>query len=143
MREVNDLGTTHPGRQPSTGRNTVAASAPSRLWMERQAPEAKGLALLPLRAFLGITYCFAGLQKLANPSFFHASSPTPLLITRTWKPRSRAPVFHLTTRLGPLMTAPEQMSPGGRNSRAISFACVGLAGMVVAVGAAVIGRLMH
>ncbi len=33
------------------------------------------LALLPLRAFLGFTFCFAGLQKLANPSFFKASSP--------------------------------------------------------------------
>ena len=26
-----------------------------------------GRALLPLRAFLGFTFCFAGLQKLANP----------------------------------------------------------------------------
>ncbi len=34
-----------------------------------------GWALLPLRAFLGITFCFAGLQKLANPNFFKASDP--------------------------------------------------------------------
>lgn len=32
-------------------------------------------ALLPLRAFLGFTFCFAGLQKLANPGFFRASDP--------------------------------------------------------------------
>jgi thiosulfate dehydrogenase [quinone] large subunit len=32
-------------------------------------------ALLPLRAFLGFTFCFAGLQKLANPGFFQASNP--------------------------------------------------------------------
>jgi thiosulfate dehydrogenase [quinone] large subunit len=32
-------------------------------------------ALLPLRAFLGFTFCFAGLQKLANPGFFEASNP--------------------------------------------------------------------
>lgn len=32
-------------------------------------------ALLPLRAFLGFTFTFAGLQKLANPAFFHASNP--------------------------------------------------------------------
>jgi len=31
--------------------------------------------LLPLRAFLGFTFCFAGLQKLANPAFFRASNP--------------------------------------------------------------------
>jgi thiosulfate dehydrogenase [quinone] large subunit len=28
-----------------------------------------------LRAFLGFTFCFAGLQKLANPGFFQASNP--------------------------------------------------------------------
>lgn len=36
------------------------------------------IALLPLRAFLGVTFCFAGLQKLANPSFFKASSPASI-----------------------------------------------------------------
>jgi thiosulfate dehydrogenase (quinone) large subunit len=35
-----------------------------------------GWALLPLRAFLGFTFTFAGLQKLANPGFFTASDPT-------------------------------------------------------------------
>jgi thiosulfate dehydrogenase [quinone] large subunit len=35
-----------------------------------------GWALLPLRAFLGFTFCFAGLQKLANPNFFNAKSPS-------------------------------------------------------------------
>ena len=35
-----------------------------------------GWLLMPLRAFLGITFTFAGLQKLANPDFFNASSPT-------------------------------------------------------------------
>jgi len=35
-----------------------------------------GWALLPLRAFLGFTFCFAGLQKLANPNFFNANSPS-------------------------------------------------------------------
>ena len=31
--------------------------------------------LLPLRAFLGFTFCFAGLQKLADPQFFDAADP--------------------------------------------------------------------
>ena len=35
-------------------------------------------ALLPLRAFLGFTFCFAGLQKLANPGFFDAASPVSI-----------------------------------------------------------------
>jgi hypothetical protein len=32
-------------------------------------------ALVPLRVFLGVTFCFAGLQKLANPNFFRSASP--------------------------------------------------------------------
>ncbi len=42
------------------------------------APDALGRALLPLRAFLGFTFCFAGLQKLANPGFFDASDPASI-----------------------------------------------------------------
>ena len=37
-----------------------------------------GWSLLPLRAFLGVTFCFAGLQKLANPNFFNANSPSSI-----------------------------------------------------------------
>ena len=37
-----------------------------------------GWALLPLRLFLGGTFVFAGLQKLANPGFFDASNPTSI-----------------------------------------------------------------
>ena len=32
-------------------------------------------ALLPLRLFLGVTFTFAGLQKLSNPSYLSGSSP--------------------------------------------------------------------
>ena len=49
------------------------------------APEALGRVLLPLRAFLGFTFCFAGLQKLANPS-----SSTPPTQPRS-RPSWRAP----------------------------------------------------
>jgi len=31
-----------------------------------------------LRAFLGVTFCFAGLQKLANPNFFNPASPSSI-----------------------------------------------------------------
>ena len=43
------------------------------------APEALGRVLLPLRAFLGFTFCFAGLQKLANPRFFDAADPASIV----------------------------------------------------------------
>ena len=34
--------------------------------------------LLPLRAFLRFTFCFAGLQMLANPQFFDAADPASI-----------------------------------------------------------------
>lgn len=37
-----------------------------------------GWVLIPLRLFLGITFVFAGLQKLADPQFFNDKSPTSI-----------------------------------------------------------------
>ena len=34
-----------------------------------------GWVLMPLRLFLGVTFLFAGLQKLANPQFLDSASP--------------------------------------------------------------------
>jgi thiosulfate dehydrogenase [quinone] large subunit len=39
---------------------------------------ATGWILVPLRAFLGVTFTFAGIQKLANPQFFKNASPTSI-----------------------------------------------------------------
>lgn len=47
------------------------------VWRERlQEP---GWLLLPLRGFLGVTFTFAGLQKLANPDYLNAHSPTSVV----------------------------------------------------------------
>ena len=35
-------------------------------------------ALVPLRLFLGLTFTYAGLQKLANPNFFNSDSPVSI-----------------------------------------------------------------
>ncbi len=35
-----------------------------------------GLALLPLRLFLGFTFAYAGIQKLSDPGFLHQGAPT-------------------------------------------------------------------
>ncbi len=35
-----------------------------------------GVALLPLRLFLGITFVYAGIQKLSDPGFLHPGAPT-------------------------------------------------------------------
>jgi thiosulfate dehydrogenase [quinone] large subunit len=51
--------------------------ATQRPWVGPPASSASaGWALLPIRAFIGFTFTFAGLQKLANPGFFDATNPT-------------------------------------------------------------------
>jgi thiosulfate dehydrogenase [quinone] large subunit len=46
---------------------------------ERRAVSAvSGWTLIPLRGFLGFTFCLAGLQKLANPGFFTATNPASI-----------------------------------------------------------------
>jgi thiosulfate dehydrogenase [quinone] large subunit len=35
-----------------------------------------GIALLPLRLFLGVTFVYAGVQKLSDPGFLHPGAPT-------------------------------------------------------------------
>ena len=34
------------------------------------------MALLPLRLFLGVTFIYAGVQKLSDPGFLHPGAPT-------------------------------------------------------------------
>ena len=62
------------------------------------APEALGRVLLPLRAFLGFTFCFAGLQKLANPRFFDAADPASIQAQLAAAAR-RSPVHALISPL--------------------------------------------
>ncbi|HTT87326.1 MAG TPA: Rieske 2Fe-2S domain-containing protein [Acidimicrobiales bacterium] len=57
-----------------------------------------GWALLPLRGFIGFTFTFAGLQKLANPGFFDAANPTSIQ-TQLKEAAHNSPVHAL---IGPL-----------------------------------------
>ena len=41
-----------------------------------RAPIAPGLALFPLRLFLGGTFVYAGIQKLSDPGFLNPDAPT-------------------------------------------------------------------
>jgi thiosulfate dehydrogenase (quinone) large subunit len=77
---------------PPAGTATPAGPAPS-------APPALGRVLLPLRAFLGFTFCFAGLQKLANPRFFDAADPASIQSQLAGAAR-RSPVHALVSPLG-------------------------------------------
>lgn len=66
-------------------------------------------ALLPLRAFLGFTFCFAGLQKLANPRFFDAADPASIQAQLAGAARRSpvhaliAPLAHVAVPLGILI----------------------------------------
>ncbi len=62
------------------------------------APEALGRVLLPLRAFLGFTFCFADLQKLANPRFFDVADPASIQAQLAAAAR-RSPVHELISPL--------------------------------------------
>ncbi len=60
---------TPPVRRARRAEHRLPFGAPVRAWSLAE------WALLPLRIFLGVTFLFAGLQKLANPNFFHPQSP--------------------------------------------------------------------
>ena len=72
-----------------------------------------GRALLPLRAFLGFTFCFAGLQKLANPGFFQASNPGSIQAQLAGAVRRSpihaliSPLTHVAVPLGLLIAVAE------------------------------------
>jgi thiosulfate dehydrogenase (quinone) large subunit len=58
-----------PVRHARAPERRLPLHAPVRAWALAE------WALLPLRLFLGATFLFAGLQKLANPNFLNAQSP--------------------------------------------------------------------
>ena len=70
-----------PGHAPRAGTGGPGSRRRRRTRFDAPPPRPfalSGWALLPLRAFLGFTFCFAGLQKLANPNFFDANSPSSI-----------------------------------------------------------------
>jgi thiosulfate dehydrogenase (quinone) large subunit len=72
-----------------------------------------GRVLLPLRAFLGFTFCFAGLQKLANPRFFDAADPASIQSQLAGSGRLSpihaliSPLTHVAVPLGVLIACGE------------------------------------
>ncbi len=70
------------------------------MWSPRQPDGtfATGWVLMPLRLFLGVTFLFAGLQKLANPAFFRSSSPSSIHAQLVGSSRS-SPVHGLISHL--------------------------------------------
>ena len=60
-----------------------------------------GWILMPLRLFLGFTFLFAGLQKLANPQFLDSASPISIHAQLVGASRS-SPIHALISHLVPI-----------------------------------------
>ena len=63
---------TRPVHRVRQRERRLPLNAPVRAWALSE------WGLLPLRLFLGATFVYAGLQKLANPNFFNAQSPNSI-----------------------------------------------------------------
>ena len=105
-------------------------NAPVRAWALSE------WALLPLRLFLGATFVYAGLQKLANPNFFNAQSPNSIAAQLIASARV-SPIrlvtehlVHLATPLGIIISLSELAIGLG--------ALVGLWTRVAAIGGALL-----
>src|SRR6266699_901717 len=57
-----------PPTVPLAAQNTIAANH------ELRTKSILGWAVLPLRLFIGITFIYAGIQKLTDPQYFHPSA---------------------------------------------------------------------
>jgi thiosulfate dehydrogenase [quinone] large subunit len=66
------MPTSRPVRRVRPRERRLPLGAPVRAWTQAE------WALLPLRCFLGATFLFAGLQKLANPNFLNPLSPVSI-----------------------------------------------------------------
>src|SRR6516164_8168266 len=70
-----------PGDSPQTLTNVNPATSRAGQDTQETSPTSKsnspiaGRVMLPLRLFLGITFVYAGVQKLTDPQFFHKSTP--------------------------------------------------------------------
>lgn len=80
-----------------------------------------GVALLPLRLFLGVTFTYAGIQKLSDPGFLHAGS---------------------STYIGTQLTGFADGTPGGFLLRTFAIPHPELAGVGVAIFEIVVGLLV-
>ena len=79
------------------------------------------MALFPLRLFLGITFVYAGIQKLSDPGFLHPGAPT---------------------YIGAQLHGFAGGTPGGFILRAFALPHPGLAGVGVAITEILIGLLV-
>ena len=128
----------HAAAARTGGPPAGTSSSTGDMWAVRAADGsiAVGWYLLPLRLFLGVTFLFAGFQKLANPDFFRSSSPISIhaqLVGTAHTSPIGSLLTHLTgasTLIGVLMAVAEVAIGVG--------ALLGLLTRVAAVGGVVV-----
>jgi thiosulfate dehydrogenase (quinone) large subunit len=101
-----------PDETPRATNRRPVTRVPARL--------APGLALLPVRLFLGVTFAYAGAQKLSDPGFLHPGAPT-----------------YIGTQLHQFAHG----TPGGFILRLFAFPAPGFAGVAVALTEIAVGLL--
>jgi thiosulfate dehydrogenase (quinone) large subunit len=95
------------------GKRPITTTGWNRTFPPPRALALSGWALLPLRAFLGFTFCFAGLQKLANPTFFNDANPSGIHAQLIASARTSplhglmSHLVHLSTPIGVLIALAE------------------------------------
>jgi len=119
-----------PAEQPPSGRGS---------WDSLRRLPVAAVALLPLRVFFGLTFLYAGLDKILDPDFFNAASSSSIqaqfLIYERVSPL--APLVHLVEPIAPLLGA---LIALGEIAVGIG-ALTGLAFRLAALGGALISAL--
>ena len=90
---MNHRGSTLASVTGNVTRNLPPDAKSDSPWARRLAQP--GWLLLPLRGFLGVTFVYAGLQKLANPGFFDPNNPISIA--------AQMRDFQHTSPIGPLV----------------------------------------
>ena len=111
-----------PPQTQRRGPSAPAASSAPAPWIAGPRWTSEGLRqpgwlLLPLRGFLGLTFCYAGLQKLANPTYLDPHSPTSVV--------GQLHLLRHTSPIGPLL--------------ALSAHAPSLVGLLIAFGELAVG----
>ncbi len=65
-----------PAPQPAARQSPPIPDQPAQRAVARSVPVVPAWVLLPLRLFLGVTFIYAGLQKLTDPHYFRPGTPT-------------------------------------------------------------------
>jgi len=103
-RDARARGARDDGHRPEPGSRAPAAGGRGGNRAQGlRAARVPALALLPLRAFFGVTFLYAGLDKLVSPAFLRTGDPASIV--------AQLEVFARTSPLGGLMRLAMPIAP--------------------------------